>query len=262
MKRLWVLPVQSGLWHSLLSAQWPRHSDPPWAAAEHCLVLCWVPLAQVTEQSLQELHSCHCPSTEAPTATQQAWKKMADRKERWALLAISCFPFLSRAVLYWLWHLSKVNMYRKERKKLHIIIYLHTKVSWTEPVCERSHKHTTTPKFTVSERCLKHHHGNWWGTELSERVNVCVSVYVWDTWRQETDNTWAQGYVAKLSLGLGSVTGPASVLGRGTHPSPSAVTSATREGAQAPRRPLLPHTVYCGHREGVRPDRCPSLPHH
>lgn len=80
--RLRILPVQSGLWHSLLSAQWPRHSDPPWAAAEHCLVLCWVPLAQVTEQSLQELHSCHCPSTEAPTTTQQAcpiWKEKDSR---------------------------------------------------------------------------------------------------------------------------------------------------------------------------------------
>lgn len=79
-----ILPVQSGLWHSLLSAQWPRHSDPPWAAAEHCLVLCWVPLAQVTEQSLQELHSCHCPSTEAPTTTQQAcpmWREKEGRQK-------------------------------------------------------------------------------------------------------------------------------------------------------------------------------------
>lgn len=76
------LPVQSGLWHSLLSAQWPRHSDPPWAAAEHCLVLCWVPLAQVTEQSLQELHSCHCPSTEAPTTTQQACPKWRGKEGR------------------------------------------------------------------------------------------------------------------------------------------------------------------------------------
>lgn len=76
------LPVQSGLWHSLLSAQWPRHSDPPWAAAEHCLVLCWVPLAQVTEQSLQELHSCHCPSTEAPTTTQQACPKWREKEGR------------------------------------------------------------------------------------------------------------------------------------------------------------------------------------
>lgn len=76
------LPVQSGLWHSLLSAQWPRHSDPPWAAAEHCLVLCWVPLAQVTEQSLQELHSCHCPSTEAPTTTQQARPKWRVKEGR------------------------------------------------------------------------------------------------------------------------------------------------------------------------------------
>lgn len=76
------LPVQSGLWHSLLSAQWPRHSDPPWAAAEHCLVLCWVPLAQVTEQSLQELHSCHCPSTEAPTTTQQARPKWRAKEGR------------------------------------------------------------------------------------------------------------------------------------------------------------------------------------
>lgn len=70
-----------------------------------------------------------------------------------------------------------------------------------------------------------------------------------------TADTWAEGYVAKLSLGLGSITGPASVLGRGTHPSPSAVTSATCERAQAPRWPLLPHTVYCGHRKGVRPDQ-------
>lgn len=85
IKRLRILPVQSGLWHSLLSAQWPRHSDPPWAAAEHCLVLCWVPLAQVTEQSLQELHSCHCPSTEAPTTTQQAcpmWRGR-DGRQKW-----------------------------------------------------------------------------------------------------------------------------------------------------------------------------------
>lgn len=82
IKRLRILPVQSGLWHSLLSAQWPRHSDPPWAAAEHCLVLCWVPLAQVTEQSLQELHSCHCPSTEAPTTTQQACPMWRGREGR------------------------------------------------------------------------------------------------------------------------------------------------------------------------------------
>lgn len=47
--------------------------------------------------------------------------------------------------------------------------------------------------------------------------------------REQTGDTWAKGYVAKLSLGLRSITGPASVLGRGTHPSPSAVTSATRE---------------------------------
>lgn len=91
---------------------------------------------------------------------------------------------------------------------------------------------------------------------------VCVRVCVRVTSRRESDDTWAQGYVAKLSLGLGSVTGPASVLGRGTHPSPSAVTSATRERAQAPRRPLLPHTVHCGHREGVRPDPRLCLPLH
>ena len=93
IKRLRILPVQSGLWHSLLSAQWPRHSDPPWAAAEHCLVLCWVPLAQVTEQSLQELHSCHCPSTEAPTTTQQAcpmWRQKEGR-QKWEEIFRSLF---------------------------------------------------------------------------------------------------------------------------------------------------------------------------
>lgn len=73
---------------------------------------------------------------------------------------------------------------------------------------------------------------------------------------EQTGDTWAKGYVAKLSLGLGSITGPASVLGRGTHPSPSAVTSAASEWAKAPRWPLLPYTVHCGHRKGVRPDQC------
>lgn len=49
------------------------------------------------------------------------------------------------------------------------------------------------------------------------------------------DDTWAKGYVAKLSLGLGSIAGPASVLRGGAHPSPSAVTSAASERAKAPR---------------------------
>lgn len=99
IKRLRILPVQSGLWHSLLSAQWPRHSDPPWAAAEHCLVLCWVPLAQVTEQSLQELHSCHCPSTEAPTTTQQAcpmWREK-DGRQKWEEIFRSLFSLRLKA---------------------------------------------------------------------------------------------------------------------------------------------------------------------
>lgn len=99
IKRLRILPVQSGLWHSLLSAQWPRHSDPPWAAAEHCLVLCWVPLAQVTEQSLQELHSCHCPSTEAPTTTQQAcpmWRGR-DGRQKWEEIFRSLIFFWVKA---------------------------------------------------------------------------------------------------------------------------------------------------------------------
>lgn len=99
IKRLRILPVQSGLWHSLLSAQWPRHSDPPWAAAEHCLVLCWVPLAQVTEQSLQELHSCHCPSTEAPTTTQQEspmWRE-EDGRQKWEDIFRSLFSLRVKA---------------------------------------------------------------------------------------------------------------------------------------------------------------------
>lgn len=56
-------PVHSGLKHSRLSAQGPLHSEPPWAAAVHCRLRCWVPLEQVTEHWLHELHSCHCPST-------------------------------------------------------------------------------------------------------------------------------------------------------------------------------------------------------
>lgn len=46
---------------------------------------------------------------------------------------------------------------------------------------------------------------------------------------EQTDDTWAKGYVAKFSLGLRSITSPASMLGRRAHPSPSAVTSATCE---------------------------------
>lgn len=112
IKRLRILPVQSGLWHSLLSAQWPRHSDPPWAAAEHCLVLCWVPLAQVTEQSLQELHSCHCPSTEAPTTTQQACPKWREKegRQKWGEIFRSLFSLRSKA--------NKTDIKRKEKNEM------------------------------------------------------------------------------------------------------------------------------------------------
>lgn len=117
IKRLRILPVQSGLWHSLLSAQWPRHSDPPWAAAEHCLVLCWVPLAQVTEQSLQELHSCHCPSTGAPTTTQQAYPKCREKKEgrqKWEEIFRSLFSLRLKA--------NKTDIEWKARVKSHTAI--------------------------------------------------------------------------------------------------------------------------------------------
>ena len=60
-------------------------------------------------------------------------------------------------------------------------------------------------------------------------LGITVNIVIFNIFREQTDNTWAQGYVAKLSLGLRSVTGPASMLGRGTHPSPSAVPSATCE---------------------------------
>lgn len=78
-------------------------------------------------------------------------------------------------------HVHKTNKQAKKVPHYHVSAYHSlvsqqtlTKVFWTEPVCEHSHKYTTSPKFTVSERWLKHLHGNWWGAKSSERVNVCV----------------------------------------------------------------------------------------
>ncbi len=64
--------------------------------------------------------------------------------------------------------------------------------------------------------------------------------------------TWAEGNVAEFALGLGSLTRSSSVLGWSAHPSAGAMTPPTGERAEAPRRPLFPHTVHCQQRTRVK----------